>query len=459
MTRMKMMSPLCALCSALRPTIFAAFSLSALVGSSRAADALSDGFASPPADVRPRTFWHWMNGNVTRDGITRDLEAMQRVGIGGVIMFDGSDYLPAGPASYLGPHWRSLVTHAIQEGNRLGLDMGLHNAPGWSSSGGPWVTPEQSMQQLVWTETTVAGGRPIELNLKQPQANRGFYRDAFVIAFPALAAERENYEDAIARVTAGSAPVAKESLSDGLLGTAVSLDPASPLVIEFREPVELYALTAQPGAKGRFPRLDVEASVDGAGYAPLCTVDNPGRHGILAPAVRGFAPVRVRFVRVKATGTGELADFVLHRAPRIDDWVAKANFDYRVTGQLTEPAPVPAAAAVDPRSVVDLTAKLHGDHLAWDAPPGAWTILRIGHTPTGKENVAASAAGRGLEIDKFSAAATDYHFQHVIDRVRADAAAAGAKGPTTLIIDSYEAGMQNWTEDFPAEFRRRAGYP
>ena len=81
-------------------------------------DPLEAGFRQPPASAKPKTFWHWMNGNVTRDGITRDLEAMERVGIGGVMIFDGSTYLPAGPAGYLSPRWRELMAHAIHEGNR-----------------------------------------------------------------------------------------------------------------------------------------------------------------------------------------------------------------------------------------------------------------------------------------------------------------------------------------------------
>lgn len=423
-----------------------------------AADQLATGFDAPPRSARPETFWHWMNGNVTREGITLDLEAMAKIGVRGAMIFDGSDYLPAGPANYLEPHWRELMTHAIKEGNRLGIDIAMHNAPGWSSSGGPWVTPAMSMQQLVWTETTITGGRRIALELPRPQANLDYYRDAFVIAFPALPAETVRYEDALLRVSAGSTTIDKRILSDGALDTKVALAPTTPLVFEFGEPVELHALTAFPSPGGRFPRLTVEASDDGKAFRPLCTVGTPGRHGILAPAVRSFVASRARFVRVTAAAGGELAEFVLHRTPRIDDWVAKANFDYRVSGQLTLPTPVPASAAIDPAKVLDLTSHLHGDRLEWDAPAGAWTVLRIGHTTTGKNNVAASAAGRGLEIDKFSAEATQFHFEHVVARVAADAAAAGAKGPAAVIIDSYEAGMQNWTPDFPAEFRRRAGY-
>ena len=422
-------------------------------------DPLAAGFAAPPAEARPRTFWLWMNGNVTREGITLDLEAMHRVGVGGVMMFDGSDYLPAGPAGYLDANWRALMTHAIQEGNRLGIDIGMHNGPGWSSSGGPWVTPELSMQQLTWTETAVSGGGRIERELVRPHANAGFYRDAFVVAFPSLPAENVPYDQVLARVSIGGAEVSKMALSDGLFDTTATLSPEAPLHFEFVEPVELHALTVLPSLKGRFPRLQVEASLDGVFFNPVCSVESPGRHGILAPGASAFAPTRARFLRVIASREGEIADLVFHRAPRITDWVAKANFDYRVTGQLVLPASAPASAAIDPATVLDLTAKLQGDRLAWDAPAGAWTILRIGHTSTGQKNVAASAAGRGLEIDKFNLAAAEFHFRHVIDQVAADAAAVGAKGPTTVTIDSYEAGMQNWTANFPDEFRRRVGYP
>jgi len=433
--------------------------VAAVAASAAGPDPLAAGFAHPPAVAHPRTFWFWMNGNVTADGITRDLEAMHAVGVAGVVIYDGGTYLPAGPVGYLDPKWRDLMAHALKEGNRLGIDMGLHNSPGWSSSGGPWIKPEQSMQQLVWTETTVQGGRRVETDLVQPQANAGFYRDAFVIAFPALAAETVRYEDALARVTTGTGrEVDKAVLSDGQLATSVKVSPQDYLQFEFKEPIELNALTAQPTPDGRFPTMQVEVSTDGKTYTKVASIGSPGHHGILAPAVRSFAPVGARFVRLVPTGTGEMAEVVLHRAPRIADWVAKANFDYRVAGQLTVPPAVPAAAAIDPQAVVDLSAHVKAGHLAWNAPPGAWTILRVGHTTTGKENVAASAAGRGLECDKFDPAAAEFHFDHVVRQIMADAAAVGTKGLDTLTIDSYEAGMQNWTAAFPEEFRKRTGY-
>jgi hypothetical protein len=424
-----------------------------------AADPLAAGFTTPPDSARPRTFWFWMNGNVSADGITRDLEAMKHAGVGGFFAYDGSTYLPAGPAGYLNPHWRSLMTHALREADRLGLDAGMQNGPGWSSSGGPWITPERSMQQLVWTETTVTGGRLVEVDLPRPHANRDYYADALVVAFPAQPGETTRYEDDLARLTRpdGTALPAA-ALSDGLPATAIEFAEGEPLTLEFTRPLILHGASAWAATTGRFATLRVEASTDGTTYAPLTTIANPPRQGIAGPSVRALAaPVTARFLRLTPNRAGSVGELVFHRTPRIHDWAAKANFDYRVTGQLRLPAePTPGIATA---TVRDLSTFVRDGHLRWDAPPGAWTILRVGHTTTGKENVAASAAGRGLECDKLDPAGIELHFDTVIRRVIADAAAAGTGALRSLEIDSYEAGMQNWTRNFPAEFERRAGYP
>lgn len=420
---------------------------------------LEASFITPPASARPRTFWFWMNGHVTRDGITRDLEAMSRVGIGGVLIYDGGTYLPPGPVGYLNPEWRALMTHAIKEGKRLGVEIGLHNGPGWSSSGGPWITPELSMQQLVWSETTVKGGQKVEVVLSQPQINQGYYRDAFVIAFPAPAGESTRYEDSIRQVTTGAGKtIDKNALSDGSLTTGVDLAAKDYLQYEFIEPVEIQALTVNTTPTGRFPKVTLQSSEDGATYQTVCTVQNPGRHGIAAPGVKSFPAVRARYFRLVPSQAGELGEVFLHRSPRIEDWIFKANYAYRIGRQMEIPLNAQAGSGIDPKSVVDLTEHLDAKgQLQWDAPAGTWTILRLGQTSTGMFNVSASAAGHGLETDKFSKKATDFHFNHVEERIQADAG-PDAKGFTTVSIDSYEAGMQNWSVSFPEEFKRRVGY-
>ena len=168
-------------------SVVAFVSIAVLAASARA-DFLDDGFHSPPSEARPRVFWQWVNGNVTREGITADLEAMQRVGIKGLLLHDVKfPLLPAGPVKFQSQEWWNLMKFTAQEADRLGLEFGFHNCPGWSSSGGPWITPELSMQKLVWSEKIISGPAPIEVSkLAQPDVDRkwNYYRDVAVLAVP-----------------------------------------------------------------------------------------------------------------------------------------------------------------------------------------------------------------------------------------------------------------------------------
>ncbi len=174
----------------------------ALVVRAAAADALDAGFSAPPAPARPLVWWHWVNGNVSKAGIEADLADMKRVGIGGVQMFDVSIYLPPGPVRYGTDSWHEHVQHAIATAAKLGLEFHLMNTPGWSASGGPWVTPERSMKKLVWSETPAAGGAAGPLAVKRPEippwkfrtpvpgVKANFYRDVAVFAVPAESTRR-----------------------------------------------------------------------------------------------------------------------------------------------------------------------------------------------------------------------------------------------------------------------------
>ncbi|MCX7006309.1 MAG: glycosyl hydrolase [Kiritimatiellaeota bacterium] len=146
---------------------------------------LAEGFAAPPAEAKPLVWWHWINGNITKDGIRADLEDMKRVGIGGAQMLDVSIYLPPGPVRYGTDAWHEHVQYAIRTAGELGLELDLMNSPGWSGSGGPWITPERGMKRYVWTETAVTGGAAVSAQLKRPTAKLDFYRDVAVLAIPA----------------------------------------------------------------------------------------------------------------------------------------------------------------------------------------------------------------------------------------------------------------------------------
>lgn len=146
------------------------------------ADRLASGFRNPPNSAKPWVWWHWMNGNISREGIKADLEAMNRVGIGGAQIFNVDCGIPHGPIQYMSPEWRGLFKYAVEQASQLGIELGMHNSAGWSSSGGPWVQPEQGQQELVWTETSVTGPSTFSKKLDQPATRRGFYRDVAVFA-------------------------------------------------------------------------------------------------------------------------------------------------------------------------------------------------------------------------------------------------------------------------------------
>ncbi len=182
---------------ALATVIFAALagrSVGYAAGDSAAPGTLEHDFASPPAEARPMVWWHWMGHNVSKAGITKDLEAMKASGIGGATIFNLTSSVQAGEApfkntpwpenDYRGPAWWDLVRHAAKEAERLGLNLGMHNCVGYSATGGPWITPEKSMKTVVWSTTPLKGGTPFQAKLEQPKAKMDFYRDIGVVAVP-----------------------------------------------------------------------------------------------------------------------------------------------------------------------------------------------------------------------------------------------------------------------------------
>lgn len=298
-------------------------------------DELAAGFVSPPPSAKPHTWWHWMNGNVTKEGITADLEAMQRVGIGGAQIFNVLEGIPDGPVDYLSPKWLELFHHAASEADRLGLELCLQNCAGWSSSGGPWITPEHAMQTVVTSETKAKGPSHFDAALPQPTANLNYYRDIAVIAFPT------------------------------------------------------------PSQDTRIEQLD-------------------------AKALKGF------------------------------------EMKYGMTPDAKQ---VPAAAVIPRDKIVELTSSLKPDgRLTWDVPQGDWTILRVGRTPTGKENHPAPKPGRGLECDKLSSEALDVHWAAGIEPVLKHLGPLAGKTLNNCLIDSYEVGDNNWSPKFRDEFIKRRGY-
>ena len=145
---------------------------------------LEEGFKNPPNEAKARTWWHWISGNVSKSGITKDLEAMKSVGIQEAQLFNVHLGFPKGPVKYLSEEWLDLFKFSAEEAKRLDLELAFHNSAGWSSSGGPWVTEENAMQTVVFSEVEVNGNQNYKVQLPQPKTKFKYYKDIAVLAFP-----------------------------------------------------------------------------------------------------------------------------------------------------------------------------------------------------------------------------------------------------------------------------------
>ena len=413
------------------------------------ASALEEGFLTPPHDAKPQTWWHWMNGNVTKEGITADLEAMAEIGLGGAQIFDAGCEIPPGPVAFNTPAWFDAIKHAATEARRLGLELCLPNCSGWTSSGGPWNPPANGMKTLCFTETCVKGPCRFSGKLAAPPNPHGFYEDIAVLAYPVPPADSWKMNDAGARMIPGEKQVD----------------------VVFPSPVTVSGFSCKfvyPHLWSGSGKLAVEVSVDGQAFRPLVTRDVilstsghydsgtrfcPFERPVTARAFRFMPQFEERF-RVR------MENLALEKKMTVGDLASKMfRFRAPVTADRAQTT-VEQVVAKD--RVIDLTAQMGADgSLTWEAPGGEWSIVRLGYAANGRRNHPASRFGVGLEVDKLSACALDFHFDAYVGKLcdyLGPLAGAVETGLNNILVDSYEVGSQNWTQGFEKEFARRRGY-
>ena len=412
--------------------------------------ALDEGFARPPASARPYVWYHLMNGNVTKDGVTRDFEALAKANVGGVQMFDAGCGIPAGPVAFDSPAWYDLLRHVAKEARRLGLSVTLANCSGWSSSGGPWVAPSNAMKRLVFAETRLSGPCRFDGVLPRFADDNGFYADIATVAFPVPAADQTVLP-----------PVSTDI--DGTTATATAAEPFAAAGFSYR--------LQYGGCWTGTSRVDVEAD-DGTGFREVESFRIVlGESGGVDKSLRYHAfgrPVRARSFRIRFRPTFAWAPnkrlaietLRMESGLRIADLGAK-TFQVRNT-IMEHPVESSPDQVVRSEAVMDLTKAVAPDgRLAWSVPSGNWAVLRVGCVCNGVRNRPASRTGEGLETDKLSSAATDLHFNSYIGRVcdeLGDLAGDVESGVNGVLIDSYEVGAQNWTPGLEREFAVRTGY-
>lgn len=499
--------------------ILSLFSLMLACNSSYAQDknnALSKSFMNPPNTAKPRVWWHWMNGNISKDGIAKDLAWMNRVGIGGFMNFDAALLTPqivAKRLSYMDPAWKDAFQFTTKLADSLHMEMAIAGSPGWSESGGSWVPAKDGMKKIVWSQITIKGGQKFNGTLpKTPSITGAFqnmpFSDAMNMSMGAPVATPLEYHEDIAvlayklpesdvslselkaKITSSGGNFNVTQLTDGDLATT-SLLPSTTnnesawIQFAFEKPQTFKAITVVGGGdKGPFGMFgekadtrSIEVSDDGVHYKFISFIPAGGiLQQTIAIPVTTAKYFRVTFKNPpplpnfgamfgieeeapKASPGTDIAEIILHTVTRIDRFEEKAAFapvnEINLKGT---PNTNDVIAVTD---VIDLTNKVTKEGiLSWTPPKGNWTIVRFGYSLLGITNHPATPEATGLEVDKLDPVAIKAYFENYLDQYKsATGGLMGDKGGLQYVVtDSWEAGAQNWTKNLPAEFAKRRGY-
>lgn len=474
---------------------------------------LEKSFENPPSSARPLVWWHWMNGNITEDGIRKDLEWMKRSGIAGVQNFQIDITTPQivdKPLAFMTPGWKEAFRFAASEADRLGLEMAIAASPGFSETGGPWVPPQDAMKKIAWSETIIEGGRRFTGKLAKPPETTGtfqdmplrpllapltgekslptMYRDSLVFAYRA-----PSQPEAAVNVSLAGQPLNAALLADGSFDAGIAIPKGSvekPSIVEltFDKPQSVRAVTVstrggfqifQPGIT--LSRL--ESSVDGTSWSKVVDI-GPN----FSPTTISFKPVEARYFRLvvmKVGGTGvadpdaapgvdtspfdifkttpdvELTELRLSTESRIDRWEAKAGFASLPDRYAPDAGLDVNDAGVNAGEVIDLTGRMRADGtLDWTPPRGRWRVVRMGWSLLGTTNHPAPADSTGFEVDKLDSAAVRRYLETYLGKYREAAGAdlIGKRGVRALLTDSTEVGAFNWTPGLLGHFKRLRGY-
>jgi hypothetical protein len=497
--------------------------LAGLVVAQESGGDLEQGFKQPPNSAQPRVWWHWINGNVTKAGITADLLWMKRVGIAGMQMFDGSIGVPQFVEKrlvWMTPEWKEAFRHAGAEADRLGLEMSMAASGGWSETAGPWVKPDEAMKKVVWSETQVQGPRKFTGTLPNPPSVNGsfqnipappvfsipedtslpgakpaqktpppppdptFYADIAVIAYR-LPGSEVRMADLHPKVTSSAGPLDLAALLDGDVSKTVALPVPSDgkpvwVQFEFAQPFRTNAFTIAVEAAGILatgvPEGKVQISQDGANFTTLINLSGPvAQHSDFPVRTYSYPETTAKFYRVvlppprpsplaawfsmPSTRSISLAEIEFHSTPRVNHWQEKAAFGNMLEFESAATPTVPAREVVARRDIIDLSAKMRKDGtLDWNVPAGKWVIVRMGYSLTGRKNHPATAEATGFEVDKLSRKHVEAYVQNYAVQVSDAVGPYFGKSFRYFLMDSWEAGTENWTDDMASEFRKRRGY-
>jgi len=412
-------------------------------------------FQNPPKAARPQVWWHWMDGEVSLDGVRKDLLWLHNSGIAGVHQFDaGGVNMPRTGVQnrpYLSEPWKEAFRYALHLADSLGMDFTVASAPGWSSTGGPWVDREDAMKKLEWVSVDVNGGK-IHTKLPALKKITGTYLD-IEQKNDRVKIEPYGYDVAVIAVKRPEKDFSMEEM-----GAELSKN-ENFIQIKLKQDYTIKGYTLKISKTGYRSRSgkpsyigNIEAGEDGIKWREVCKITASNLNYLSYD----MPPTTARFFRINVDG---LADAVLHSVTKVNHSQEQAGF---CTQWDMDRYKTPASEDGIPlKDIVDLSAKMKPDGtLKCRLPRGRWRIYRFGASLTGKVNHPASPNATGLEVDKLDPQAWERYFRNYIELYREAAGGMlGKRGIRNMLVDSYEAGSATWTRNMAEEFEARRGYP
>ncbi len=456
-------------------------------------ETIAKDFQSPPDNYRPDTWFHVIGYNISKDGLTKDLEAIQAAGLRGIQLFcrGGGEFPNVKPVVPLNPEWFSLMGHAAKECQRLGLGFTLQNCGGWAMTGGPWVPIEEAQRELVQTTFHTKGGDfdghiPVSKEYLKDDKN---YQDVCVIAFPTPLGDDQPVL-VPTRFDSNNNKVAWEKIfnpeddlylsgknSRAVMGKhhdryveKVNGDDTY-VQVRFASPVTIRSLRIPSTAVfAPYSKLASNVSlvleiVENGKRRQVATIKIPDgcwmdkQHDITL----AVPEVTTKELRITFAGKGEpfVGRLFLQSKPRTHNWEAKAAYALRELMQDNETYHSPECI-INPKTILNLTDKLSANQLDWTTPYGDWTILRFGHVNMGVVNGPSPQELQGWETSKLDKQPLENHLRGgMIGQLTRTPGSVPRDQLNGLLADSWERMIPTWTmnsETLFDEFKQRRGY-
>lgn len=432
-------------------------------------------FSNPAKINYPETWFHFVDGNVEKQGITKDLEAIAAAGISGVQFFHGGNFGGGWPGLKehiycLSDKWEDILHYTASEANRLGLRFTMQNCPGWSMAGGPWITPENAMRVLSWTRTDVKGGEMVSCDLPVTESDLGEdadYKDLFVLAFKRPLDDNPEAVVPNELLSEQNAQVLKELLSGNK--SRLTLDEKTPLEFVVTFPCDTilrsFVMNNATDINHGYccePGIDVKITAETSDAGEVVILDTPYPQGTwqdAAPTVT-FALDEVRtnrlHVSIKHKHQMNVSTLRFLTAARKNSWESEAGWDLRSIPYASEYPMQDSAAFIPQNGIVDISSCMDkSGRLSWKVPNGDWVVLRVGHVNSRKKNSPAPNEATGWECDKLSPEGAAAHFDGYIGKYNAGPVKGLLNG---VLLDSWECCTQTWTRGMEEKFKSCTGY-